>query len=400
MKKMISLWRLLNKPIYVGDRLKSNLRILTIISIVSAFLGAILIVMNISTHQIVMLIASIVTFLAGASCAVCAGVLKRREIAVIIPVVFCALAFTIYAVTGAGEGAAILWSLLLPIGISYFVSVRYGIMLSVYYTVLFCILFYTPLRAQMSVYYTDMFMLRFPLLFAFVSAFTSIAMVQYHQTALFEIEHTNKLNEEVERQTRVATERAEKLEHITEEIVQTLAHVIDAKDRYTNGHSFRVSEYAVALTGAMGWPEEEVAALRWEALLHDIGKIGIPDAVLNKPGRLTDEEFAVVKAHTTIGGDILAESSELTKAADTARYHHERYDGSGYPEGLAADRIPRNARVVAIADAYDAMHSDRIYRKGLSRDRIREELVKGRGTQFDPDFLDAFLPLFESGRLD
>jgi putative nucleotidyltransferase with HDIG domain len=243
-------------------------------------------------------------------------------------------------------------------------------------------------------------MLRFPIVFAFVSAFTIISMVQYHKTALFEIEHTNKLNEEVARQTKAATERAVKLEHMTEEIVQTLAHVIDAKDKYTNGHSFRVSEYAVALAQKLGWDEERIENLRWEALLHDVGKIGVPDAVLNKPGKLTDQEFAIIKAHAAIGGDILSESSELTDAANTARYHHERYDGAGYPEGISGDSIPVNARVVAIADAYDAMHSDRIYRKGLPREKIRDELVRGRGTQFDPWFLDAFLQLFDSGELE
>ena len=400
MKKFLAMWRMLSKPIYVGDRLKSNLLILTVISMVTALLGVILIVMNLSTGQYIMLIPTVVTFLASVGCGFCAGVLKKRELAGVFPLVFCAVAFTVYALTGLGQGSAILWSLLLPIGVSYFVSVRYGLVLSVYQTIVFFILFYTPLRAELSQYYNETFMQRFPLLFAFVSAFTIIAMVQYHRTALFEIEHTNRLNEEVAKQTRVATERALKLEHTNEEIVRTLAHIIDAKDKYTNGHSFRVSEYAVALARALGWSEERIKSLRRQALLHDIGKIGVPDAVLNKPGRLTAEEFAVIKSHTTIGGDILAESSELTEAAKTARYHHERYDGSGYPEGLAGEAIPENARLVAIADAYDAMRSDRIYRRGLPMEIIRGELIRGRGTQFDPEFLDVFLRLFDEGQLD
>ena len=400
MKKVLEIWRSLNKSIYVGPRLKANLTALTVISIVSAVLGLILIFVNIFTGVNALLFASIATFAGGLGCAFCAGVLKNREIAIIIPTAFCMIAFTIYAVTGAGNGSAILWTLLMPIGISYFVRVKYGILLSAYYSVLFCVLFYTPLRERLGAYYTDTFMVRFPLLFVFVSVFTGVAMVQYHKAALFEIEHTNKLKEEVDNQTRIATDRAIKLEHITEEIVNTLALVIDAKDKYTNGHSFRVSAYSAALASELGWSEEEIAELRWEALLHDIGKIGVPDNVLNKPGKLTAGEFDIIKSHTTVGGNILSKTSGLPGAADTARFHHERYDGKGYPSGLAGRDIPAHARIVSIADAYDAMHSDRIYRKGLERDAIRKEFLNGRGTQFDPEYLDAFMRLFETGKLD
>ena len=400
MKKIIETLKSLNKSIYVGERLKANLKALTAISIVSAVLGAILIFVNILTGPNLLLIASIATLVAGVGCAICAGVLKKREIAIIIPTVFCMIAFTVYAFTGAGKGTAIFWTLLMPIGVSYFVSVKYGLILSVYYSILFSVLFYSPLKENLTGYYTDDFMVRFPLVFIFVSIFTGISMVQYHKAALFEIEHTNSLSEEVRKQTKIATDRAIRLEHITEEIVQTLALVIDAKDKYTNGHSFRVSTYSVALAKELGFSEEDLAELRWEALLHDIGKIGIPDNILNKPGKLTPEEFDVIKSHTTIGGNILAKTSELPGASDTAKYHHERYDGKGYPSGLSGKNIPVQARIVSIADAYDAMHSDRIYRKGLEKDVIRREFERCRGTQFDPDFLDVFIKLFEDGKLD
>lgn len=400
MKSLQTVWKNLNKSIYVGERLDANLKALLLASVVTAGLGLVLIVQNLLTHQIPMLIAAITTVVAATACGISAGVLKNRELAGLFPTVFCGVAFTIYALTGAGEGSAMLWSLLMPIGVSYFVSVRNGLILSAYYSLFFGVLFYSPLRERVSIYYSEGFMLRFPLLFVCISLLTGIAMVQYHRMALFEIEHTNRLNEEVEKQTRVAREQAKRLERFADEVVQTLAHIIDAKDKYTNGHSTRVSVYAAALAEELGWPEVEEAALRYEALLHDIGKIGVPDAVLNKPGRLTDEEFAVIRSHTTIGGDILAESAELLGASYTARYHHERYDGGGYPKGLRAEEIPVHARLVAIADAYDAMHSDRVYRKGLPREVIRSELVRGRGTQFDPVFLDAFLQLFDSGALE
>ena len=400
MKKITDTWKALDKTIYVGDRLKANLKALTAISIVSAVLGIILIVINIISGTTIMLIAAIATFVSALVCAFLAGYMKWREAAIVIPAAFCLIAFTLYAVTGAGNGTAILWTLLMPIGLSYFVKVKFGIIISAYFSVLYCVLFYTPLSERFSEYYSETFMLRFPVLFIFTSLFAAVAMIQYHKAALFEIEHTNKLNEEVEKQTKIATDRALKLENITEEIVRTLAHVIDAKDKYTNGHSFRVSRYAAALATELGWSDDKIADLRWEALLHDIGKIGIPDNVLNKPGRLTAEEFSVIKSHTTIGGNILAESGELIGASYTARYHHERIDGTGYPDGLAGDKIPVNARIVSIADAYDAMHSDRIYRKGLNREDTRREFEAGRGTQFDAEFLDVFMKLLDSGELD
>lgn len=400
MRKISALWKELNKTIYTGRRLKANLLAITLVSIVSSVLGVVLIIIDIITKQTMMLVASTVTFVAGVACAVFAGIIKNRKIAIIFPTAFCIIAFTIYAFTGAGSGSAVLWSLLLPIGMSYFVSVKYGIILSAYYSVLYFVLFYSPLKTLMSAYYTDIFMVRFPLLYLCVSLFTGIAMVQYHRAVLFEIEHTNKLNEEVEKQTKKAVERAIKLENITEETVRTLARVIDAKDEYTNGHSFRVSAYSVALAEKLGWSREEITSLRWEALLHDIGKIGIPDKVLNKPEKLTEDEFELIKSHAALGGDILAESTELKEASNTARHHHERYDGKGYPDGLSALNIPEHALVVSIADAYDAMHSDRIYRKGLSRDVIRKELEEGRGKQFYPEYLDVFLQIFDSGELD
>ena len=121
--------------------------------------------------------------------------------------------------------------------------------------------------------------------------------------------------------------------------------------------------------------------------------------MLNKPDRLNDEEYELIKSHTTTGGEILKRSRELLSASETALYHHERFDGKGYPSGLSGKNIPIHARVVSIADAYDAMHSDRIYRPGLSRGKIRTELVKGRGTQFDPELLDAFLEMFDGGEI-
>ena len=182
-------------------------------------------------------------------------------------------------------------------------------------------------------------------------------------------------------------------------MLETLARTIDAKDKYTNGHSSRVAIYATILAENLGWSEKQIEMLKYEALLHDIGKIGVPDSVLNKPDRLTATEFNIIKSHTLVGSDILKNMIAVPTAASVAKYHHERYDGNGYPSGLKGTDIPLDARIVCIADAYDAMSSDRIYRKALSEEIIRKELIRGRGTQFDPDLLDVFLKLFDAHKL-
>ena len=212
--------------------------------------------------------------------------------------------------------------------------------------------------------------------------------------------YREELEAEVEKQTKYAEQRHQKVEQMSVQLVQTLANAIDAKDKYTNGHSSRVAEYSVRLATALGWDKESVDILRYEGLLHDIGKIGISDVILNKASTLSDDEFDILKDHVTIGGDIMHDASTLPGAENVIRYHHERYDGSGYPEGLKCEQIPLDARIVTIVDTYDAMSSNRIYRKALSRTKIREEMLKGRGKQFDPKMLDVFISLFDRGLLD
>ena len=191
-----------------------------------------------------------------------------------------------------------------------------------------------------------------------------------------------------------------KAEKISEEIIKTLVTAIDAKDIYTKGHSTRVAEYAVILAKRLGWDEDRITRVRYKALLHDIGKIGIPDRVLNKADRLSDEEFEVIKSHTTIGADMLKGVSSLSDMYLVARNHHERYDGKGYPDRVGHESIPEEARLVGIVDAYDAMSSDRAYRKALPMDVIRKEIIRGRGTQFDPNMTDVFLELLDEGALN
>lgn len=175
--------------------------------------------------------------------------------------------------------------------------------------------------------------------------------------------------------------------------IKVLAASIDAKDRYTHGHSERVAKYTVTIARRLGLPPEDLTRIEAAAYLHDIGKIGVPDSVLNKEGPLTDDEFMMIKQHPLKAADILGLINfPWGNVIPGVRGHHERYDGFGYPDGLAGEEISRDARIIAVADAFDAMTSDRPYRKGLDRTTAITEMVKGREKQFDSEAVDAFIP--------
>ena len=187
----------------------------------------------------------------------------------------------------------------------------------------------------------------------------------------------------------------EKARIMFEQTADALAGAIDAKDTYTNGHSRRVAQYSLNIAKEVGMSEEECDKIYFAALLHDVGKIGIPIKLLQKKGKLTDEEFAQIKEHSVVGGEILSNIKESPWISIGARYHHERYNGRGYPEGLKGESIPEIARIIAVADAYDAMTSNRSYRNAIPQHIVREELVKGCGTQFDPGFAKVMLHLID-----
>ena len=203
------------------------------------------------------------------------------------------------------------------------------------------------------------------------------------------------LQREVARQTKLAEERLAASERLFEETVLALAKTIDAKDKYTQGHSKRVAEYARQIAARFGYTLAEQRDIYCMGLLHDIGKIGVPGAIINKPARLTDEEYEIIKSHTTIGASILEAITHFPGLAIGARYHHERWDGRGYPEGLAGEEIPREARIISVADAYDAMTSRRSYRGVMEQSRVRKEIERGRGNQFDPALAEIMLDMID-----
>ncbi len=175
-----------------------------------------------------------------------------------------------------------------------------------------------------------------------------------------------------------------------------LVNAIDAKDTYSRGHSLRVAEYSMRIAEAYGMDEEECRKVYYAGLLHDVGKIGIPIEIINKKGKLTEEEFDVIKGHSKMGNQILSSISEYPFLCVGAHYHHERYDGKGYPGECGKDAIPEIARIISVADSYDAMTSNRSYRKALPQTIVRKEIENGKGTQFDPTFADIMLQLIDA----
>ena len=199
------------------------------------------------------------------------------------------------------------------------------------------------------------------------------------------------LNQEVEKKT-------EENEQLSMHIIKALAFAIDAKDKYTNGHSSRVADYSTMIAKRCGYTEAEQNDIYIIGLLHDVGKIGIPDAIINKEDKLTDEEYATIKTHSDIGSQLLKTIKEMPNLWKGARWHHERFDGKGYPDGLSGTEIPEVARIIAVADAYDAMTSHRSYRDTLPQADVRAEMVRCRGTQFDPGFADIMIEIIDEDK--
>ena len=244
--------------------------------------------------------------------------------------------------------------------------------------VIFLVAFLLTLGAFMESFLSNLVVLRI----AIVSALFFYYM--FFQTQIYKDDIAEK-----------KLEQAQKLEKLSVQVVTALAGTVDAKDKYTNGHSQRVADYAKEISRRLGKSEEFQQDIYFMGLLHDIGKIGIPDSIINKKGKLTDEEYAVIKTHPAIGSDVLKNITEMPNLNRGARWHHEHYDGKGYPDGISGDKIPLEARIISVADAYDAMSSKRSYRDALPQDKIRAEIIRVKGTQLDPKIADIMVEMID-----
>ena len=194
---------------------------------------------------------------------------------------------------------------------------------------------------------------------------------------------------------RMEYESRERLDQLNTNIIRALSYTIDAKDRYTSGHSQRVADYSLAIAKRMGKSEADQKIIYYAGLLHDVGKIRVSEEVINKPTKLTEEEFNQIRIHPVSGYHILKDIHEDIRIAYGAKYHHERYDGKGYPNALEGENIPEIARIIGVADAYDAMASNRSYRDALPQEIVRSEIEKGKGKQFDAKIADIMLQMID-----
>lgn len=208
-------------------------------------------------------------------------------------------------------------------------------------------------------------------------------------------EYNISMEQEIAAKTSELLKQQQQTNKLFLQTVIALSEAVDAKDRYTSGHSRRVAEYSRKIAERMGKSEDLLDDIYYTGLLHDVGKIRVPVEIINKPGKLTDEEYNIIKIHPVTGYHILRSISENSSIAIAAKYHHEHYNGKGYPNGLSGTNIPEIARILCVADSYDAMTSNRSYRNALSQDVVRNELIKGKGSQFDPDIADIMIQLID-----
>lgn len=307
-----------------------------------------------------------------------------------VSLLFCVSLLGIAVCAALWGSSYILLVCILPVPIlaASLCGIKYGSITGGLLILCLLILFYTPLSGKLSAAYPPEIQMFYPVMYAVVC--TVFFIFSYFM-------HKQSLNE---RQNEQSLERAVNAEHdklmaMTTQTILSISNAVDARDAYTKRHSSRVAEYSVMLAKNLGWDTRRMEQLYNIALLHDIGKIGVSDSILKKHTALTDEEYETIKQHAVIGGEILKDLTLLPNASIGAVSHHERYDGTGYPYGLKGDQIPLEARIIGIADAFDAMNSSRVYRSKMSPGYILQELQAGRGYQFDPVLLDKFLPIAE-----
>ena len=397
-KKITDLYGKLTQSIYSDEKLEKNTKMLSVVSFALAVAMAVFLFINIASGLAFSAVCSgtMAAIFLGASVLCLRD--KRRAASVLLVVGLC-FACTLYTVRGTSEGFAILWCVLIPISIMYFINVLKGIVTGIYFLLLITACFLTPVKELLSCYYTDLFMQRFPLFYLVTLFLSSVIMIQYHLNSLAQIESESLLKERLsEREVDVERELAYN-KNLSTEGLAAITNCLDARHHGTAGHSEKVAEYSLRLAQGLGWSTKRCSELKLGALLHDIGNLGISDRVLDSTGIYTAKEREVMKMHTIIGDEILSGMSSFPTVHSIARSHHERWDGKGYPDGLSHESIPEEARIVAIAEAFDSMKSTRPYRPALSDSQILKELEDGKGSQFDPEYTDIFITLWKAGEL-
>lgn len=308
-------------------------------------------------------------------------------------VIFLILSIPI-SLLGLNRGFALLWFFLMPIVSIVLLGMPFGIPVSGSFGIYITVMFYTPLKGLLIYDYPKYYLFYYPIFYWSFCIIVVVMDIFYKRYQMNQEENERSLERDV-------TEALSERKKLMIDAVTAISQMLDEKDGYTQQHSKRVAEYSMIIAKNMDWEfsEDELGIIYRSALLHDIGKIAVPDKVLNKPGKLTNEEYDIMKKHTVWGGEILEGLEFLPQADLGAIYHHERFDGTGYPYGIKSGTLPRMVRIISAADTLDAMNSNRCYRKQCDREYIIGEFVKGAGKQFDKEVADTVVRLIEDGKI-
>ena len=327
---------------------------------------------------------------------------KRTRFFFVLGYILSFLMEFVFLITGGQEGFGIFWMCIITFFTFFTNNKRVFFVANAFYLFFVILGFWTPL-SKYCYQFSDTMRVRFPILYMIEFVFASIIKIrllraEHNRNALFSelIDLQNNLQQQVENRTKELNEEKNHSEKLLIEVTQALATTIDAKDRYTSGHSRRVAEYSKRIAELLGKDKKTQQEIYFIALLHDIGKIGIPDEIINKRDNLTEEEFNLMKKHPEIGYEILKNITTMPNLEIGVRWHHERLDGKGYPDKLSGDKIPEYARIISVADAYDAMTSNRSYRGYLPQAVARSELEKGSGTQFAPEIAAKMIEIIDA----
>ncbi len=378
---------------FAGERLKHQYKMLQVVFLVVGVIAAVLGMVNWFQRRYVVFVSlclAYVMFMLSYHL-----VKKHANIraATTILMFTVGVLFTYYLIDASNEGVAVLWLLTMPNVAMFVLGFKNGTILTLFFQLVLMFCFWGPPHVSLHASYSEIFLSRFPILYGAMVLAAMLPSFSIKSMQLEANEHSSQL------QAAVQAEH-DAVSRMTLQTITSICRTVDAKDAYTHQHSERVADYACMIAEDLGWNAQQLSNLRSMARLHDIGKIGVPDALLKKTSALTKSEYEAVQRHASIGGIILQDLDLFENLNYGALYHHERYDGCGYPEGLKGKDIPVEGRIIAIADAFDAMNSDRVYRKKLDPQYILQELETGRGLQFDPELTDIFLARLKKSPVD
>lgn len=335
----------------------------------------------------------------------CAALFVMYMIALVLTVIFnkvqaafvfmhvgLAIGFSFSFLIGGNAGLGFFWYLVVPLIMVTLTNTVATSLWCLYCTLFMLVIYATPLRVYIPAEHGGFAGLNY----IFVWGFGSLVSIRLgFQMQSLDKERRGLINQ----LNSIVREERDRNNELILQAIEIISNSVDAKDRYTNQHSIRVSELAGKIAEEMHLSTVQIETVKASALIHDIGKIGIPDSILSKPAPLTTEEYSEIKSHPVKGYEIIKSFDGIKGIQDGVYYHHERFDGTGYPLGLAGDDIPLTSRIISLADAFDAMNSDRAYRKAMSRNEILENIENGRGSQFDPDITDVFMKLVYNGQI-